>query len=82
MGGSQGSRSGEVLSSRVKSVFALGDHTLNLTLSALSLFYLCYLSDSVGLRPSLASGLVERWFDQPTWLIPFGNRCESQLFPG
>jgi len=44
-----------VLSPRVKSIFALGDHTLNLTLSALSLFYLYYLSEYVGLRPSLAS---------------------------
>lgn len=51
----EGTRLSEALPPRVKSVFALGDHTLNLTLSALSLFYLYYLSEFVGLRPSLAS---------------------------
>jgi sugar (glycoside-pentoside-hexuronide) transporter len=45
----------EILPARVKTIFALGDHTLNLTLSALSLFYLYYLTEYVGLRPALAS---------------------------
>jgi sugar (glycoside-pentoside-hexuronide) transporter len=48
----------EILPSRVKAIFALGDHTLNLTLSALSLFYLYYLTEYVGLRPALASTVL------------------------
>lgn len=55
MVGTESTRASEALTPRVKAVFALGDHTLNLTLSALSLFYLYYLSEYVGLRPSLAS---------------------------
>jgi sugar (glycoside-pentoside-hexuronide) transporter len=45
----------EKLPASTKAVVALGDHTLNLTLSALSLFYLYYLTEHAGLRPSLAS---------------------------
>ncbi len=35
--------------------FALGDHTVNIGLSALSLLYLYFLSEVAGLRPALAS---------------------------
>lgn len=35
--------------------FALGDHTINIGLSALSLLYLYFLSEVAGLRPALAS---------------------------
>lgn len=35
--------------------FALGDHTINIGLSALSLLYLFFLSEVAGLRPALAS---------------------------
>lgn len=46
---------GRSLSPRTKVGFALGDHTINLSLSALSLFYLFFLTQIVGLRPTLAS---------------------------
>ena len=39
----------------VKVAFASGDHTVNAALSALSLFYLFFLTEVVGLRPALAS---------------------------
>jgi Na+/melibiose symporter-like transporter len=56
MGGAGGNRArDERIPRRTKVVFALGDHTLNLTFSALSLFYLYYLTEHVGLRPGLAS---------------------------
>lgn len=41
-----------------KAVFGLGDHTLNLTLSALSLLYLYFLTEHVGLRPGLAGSVL------------------------
>lgn len=47
----------ERLPARTKLVFGLGDHTINFSLSALSLFYLFFLVEIAGLRPSLA-GLV------------------------
>jgi sugar (glycoside-pentoside-hexuronide) transporter len=43
---------------RNKLGFALGDHTINLSLSALSLFYLFFLTQVVGLRPTLASAVL------------------------
>jgi sugar (glycoside-pentoside-hexuronide) transporter len=46
------------LTARTKLGFALGDHTLNLSLSALSLFYLYFLTQVVGLRPTLASAVM------------------------
>jgi sugar (glycoside-pentoside-hexuronide) transporter len=46
-----------VLSLRVKSGYALGDHTINVHLAALSLFYLFFLTEIAGLPPSRA-GLV------------------------
>ena len=59
---------GERVPSGTKFVFSWGDHTLNLTFSALSLFYLYYLTEHVGLRPGLASMvlLVGRAFDAIT----------------
>lgn len=58
----------ERLPLRTKLVFSLGDHTLNLTLSALSLFYLFFLTEVAGLRPVLASLvlLVGRFVDAVT----------------
>jgi sugar (glycoside-pentoside-hexuronide) transporter len=47
----------ELLSVRSKLGYAAGDHTLNLALSSLTLFYLFFLTDVVGLSPGLA-GLV------------------------
>ncbi len=47
----------EELSSGVKSGLALGDHATNIQLATVSLFYLFFLSEVVGLPPSLA-GLV------------------------
>ncbi len=47
----------ERLPARTKLVFALGDHTTNLSLSALSLYYGFFLTTVAGLRPGLA-GLV------------------------
>jgi sugar (glycoside-pentoside-hexuronide) transporter len=46
------------LSVRTKVVYATGDHTVNLVLSAASLLYLVFLTDIVGLRPALAAGVV------------------------
>ncbi len=40
-----------------KTLFGLGDHTVNLVLSAASFFYLYFLTEYAGLRPALA-GLV------------------------
>jgi len=48
----------ERLPARTKLGFALGDHALNLALSALSLFYLVFLTDVAGLRPALASAVL------------------------
>jgi GPH family glycoside/pentoside/hexuronide:cation symporter len=45
------------LSTRNKTVYALGDHTVNIVLSAVSLLYLKFLIDQGGLSPYLA-GLV------------------------
>lgn len=47
----------EVLPVWVKSGYALGDHSINVQLATVSLFYLFFLSEVVGLSPSLA-GLV------------------------
>lgn len=38
--------------------FALGDHTVNISLAAVSLYYLFFLSEVAGLRPSLAALVV------------------------
>jgi GPH family glycoside/pentoside/hexuronide:cation symporter len=40
-----------------KLVIGLGDHTITLTLAALSLFYVFFLTEYAGIRPALA-GLV------------------------
>lgn len=64
-----------------KLVFGLGDHTVNLSLSALSLLFFYFLTDVAGLRPALASAvvwgarivdaitdpLVGRYSDSRTW---------------
>jgi sugar (glycoside-pentoside-hexuronide) transporter len=47
----------ESLAVAVKSGYALGDHAINIQLATVSLFYLFFLSEVVGLPPSLA-GLV------------------------
>ncbi len=46
------------LPARTKILFASGDHTVNLVLSAASLLYLVFLTDIVGLRPALAGAVV------------------------
>lgn len=43
------------LSRTTKVFYSLGDHTLNVSLSVLSLFYLFFLTEVAGLRPALAS---------------------------
>ena len=48
----------ERLAARTKLGFALGDHSLNVALSALSLFYLVFLTDVAGLRPALAAAVL------------------------
>jgi sugar (glycoside-pentoside-hexuronide) transporter len=40
-----------------KIVYAAGDHTVNLSLSALALFYLFFLTEVAGLRPALAGAV-------------------------
>lgn len=47
----------ERLPARVKAAYALGDHSINIQLATVSLFYLFFLSEVAGLSPSLA-GLV------------------------
>ncbi len=47
----------ERLSVLDKILYGLGDHTLNLSLSALSLLYVFYLTTYVGLRPALAGAV-------------------------
>ena len=42
------------LSTPSKTVYAIGDHTVNLVLSAVSLLYLKFLTDTGGLSPYLA----------------------------
>jgi Na+/melibiose symporter-like transporter len=42
---------------RTKLVYAWGDHTVNLSLSALSLLYFVFLANVVGLRPALAGAV-------------------------
>lgn len=41
----------------LKLFYALGDHTLNLTLSSLSLLYVFFLTEVIGLRPLLAGAV-------------------------
>ena len=41
-----------------KLVFSLGDHTVNVALSALSLVFLFFLTEVAGLRPALAGAVV------------------------
>lgn len=47
----------EILPTRTKVVYALGDHTVNVSLSALQFFFPFFLTAVAGLRPALA-GLV------------------------
>ncbi len=46
------------LTKTTKSVYALGDHTVNLALSAASLLYLFFLTNVAGLRPALAAAII------------------------
>jgi GPH family glycoside/pentoside/hexuronide:cation symporter len=50
-------RERQAISIGTKAVFALGDHTVSLALSALALVFLIFLAEVAGLRPALA-GLV------------------------
>jgi GPH family glycoside/pentoside/hexuronide:cation symporter len=56
------------LSVATKLVYGLGDHTVNLVLSAASLLYLAFLTEIAGLRPALAGLviLIARWVDAIT----------------
>ena len=54
---SGGTTTHKPLSIRLKAGYAFGDHTINIHLATVSLFYLFFLSEVVGLSPSLA-GLV------------------------
>ena len=51
------------LSPLAKLVFGMGDHSVNLSLSALSIVFFFFLTEVAGLRPALASAVV------------FGARC-------
>jgi GPH family glycoside/pentoside/hexuronide:cation symporter len=46
------------LSVATKIVYGIGDHTVNLVLSAASLLYLAFLTQIGGLRPSLAGMVI------------------------
>jgi GPH family glycoside/pentoside/hexuronide:cation symporter len=56
------------LSAAAKLVYSLGDHTVNVVLSATAFFYLIFLTDEAGLRPALAGLVVwiARAFDAVT----------------
>lgn len=51
-----------------KLVYGMGDHSVNLSLSALSMLFFFFLTEVAGLRPALASGVVwiARVFDAIT----------------
>jgi sugar (glycoside-pentoside-hexuronide) transporter len=48
----------ERLPTRVKAVYALGDHSINVQLASVSLFYLFFLTEVAGLPASLAGAVV------------------------
>ncbi len=52
-----GPQAEEILPTPVKAGYALGDHTVNIQLATVSLFFLYFLTEVAGLPPSLA-GLV------------------------
>jgi GPH family glycoside/pentoside/hexuronide:cation symporter len=56
------------LSTQSKVLLGMGDHTLNLTLTALSVLYVFYLTEHIGLRPALAGSvlLIGRFVDAIT----------------
>ncbi|MAE95478.1 MAG: hypothetical protein CL910_12525 [Deltaproteobacteria bacterium] len=56
---------GGLLSARTKAVYALGDHTINLTLASLLFLFVPFLTEVAGMRPALAGmvPLVGRFFD-------------------
>jgi sugar (glycoside-pentoside-hexuronide) transporter len=56
---------GDALPFRTKAVYALGDHTVNLGLSAMLFLFPAFLTDTALLRPTLAGlvPLVARWID-------------------
>ncbi|UCE86795.1 MAG: MFS transporter [Deltaproteobacteria bacterium] len=64
-GPARGGAPQERIAARTKLVFGLGDHTLNFSLSSLSLFYLFFLTEIAELRPALAGSvlLVGRFVD-------------------
>lgn len=59
---------GRQLKTGGKIVFALGDHSVNVALSSLSLVFMFFLTDVAGLRPALAGWVVllSRVFDAVT----------------
>ena len=61
-----------------KLVIGLGDHTITLSLASLSLFYVFFLTEHVGLRPALAGAvpLVGRFVDALT--DPLMGRISDQ----
>ena len=48
---------GERISVATKVIYSLGDHTVNLVLAALTLLYVIFLTDIIGLRPALAGAV-------------------------
>lgn len=74
-GSANGTRS---LTIAQKLVYASGDHTVNLSLSALALFYIYFLTEVAGLRPALAGAvpLVGRVVD--AFADPLMGRLSDQ----
>jgi GPH family glycoside/pentoside/hexuronide:cation symporter len=66
------------IGSATRVVYALGDHTVNLALSALSLVFLFFLTEIAGLRPALAGAVIwiARVFDAVT--DPLMGRVSDQ----
>ena len=56
------------LSAFHKLIYGMGDHSVNLSLSALSMFFLFFLTDVAGMRPALAGAVIwtARIFDAVT----------------
>ena len=60
-----------------KAVYGFGDHSVNLSLSALSMFFFFFLTEVAGLRPALAGGAIwlARLFDaiSDPWIGRFSD---------
>ena len=66
-----------------KLVYGMGDHSVNLSLSALSLLFLFFMTEVAGLRPALAGAViwVARLFDAVSDPL-IGRFSDSRIIKG